>query len=81
MPHLQHRYAHDVAPLERRIRGDIDALDCERPVEPDPSERAMRLLAEVAACPLVERDAERRCVVGAQPHEREAAPKVPPKHR
>jgi len=41
----------------------------------------MRLLAEMAASPLVERDAERRGAVRAEPREREAAPKVPPKHR
>jgi hypothetical protein len=34
----------------------------------------------MAAGALVQRDRERRRAVGAQPREREAAPKVPPEH-
>jgi len=48
--------------------------------EADPAERAMRLLAQVAARTLVERHVQRRRVVRAQAREREATPKASPEH-
>ena len=75
------RDTHEVPQLERRIGGDVDPLDRERPVEPDPPQRPVRLLAEVAARSLVEGHGDRRRAMRAQPDEREAAPEVPAKHR
>jgi len=63
LTHPDHRDPDDVPPLEHRVGRDVDALDGERPVEPDPPERAVRLLAEVAAGALVQRDRERRRAV------------------
>jgi hypothetical protein len=80
VPHLQHGYADDVAPLEGGVRRDVDPLDRKWPVEPDAAKRAVRLLAQMAAGALVQGDAQRRRAVGAQPREREAPSKVPPEH-
>lgn len=79
-PHLHDRDPHDVAELERRIGRDVDTFDREGAVQADPPERAMGLIAEMAPRALVERQMERRGAVGAQAHEREAAPDVPAEH-
>ena len=80
IPHRHYRDTDHVPQLERRIRRDVDAGDRERPVEPDPPERAMRLLTEVAAGPLVQPDRERWGAVGPQADERETTPDVPTEH-
>ena len=68
---------HEVAQLEVRIGRDIHAGDRERPVQPDPAERAVGLLAQMTADALVERDPERRRAMRAEPHQCEAAAEVP----
>jgi hypothetical protein len=77
---LEYRNAHDIAQLERGIGGDVHAIDLERPVEPDPPEGPMRLLAEVAPGALVERHGHGRRTMRAQPDERETAPEIPAEH-
>ena len=79
-PHREHRDPHDVPQFQRRIGSDVDSRDRKRPVEPDAAECAMGLLTEVAPGALVQRDSERRAAMGAQTHEREAAPEIPAKH-
>ena len=66
--------------LEGRLRGDVDSGERQRPIETDPPEGAVRLLAQLAACPLVQRDGEWRGAVRAKAHESEAAPDVPSEH-
>ncbi len=80
LPHPEHRDPVEVAQLERGIGRDVDAPHVERPVEADPPQRAMRLLAQVAAGPLVQRHRERLAAVGAQPREDERAPEIPAEH-
>ena len=81
IPHLHHRDPDDVAALKVRIGCDVDAGDREGPVEPDPPKRPMRLLTEVTAWALVQRDRERRGPVGPKPDERETPPDIAAKHR
>jgi hypothetical protein len=81
LPDGEDRDANDILELERRIGGDVDALDGQRPIEADAPQRAVGLLAEVAAGALVQRHDHRRRTVRAETHEREAAPKVPAEHR
>lgn len=80
IPHRDDGDPHDVAQLERRIRRDVDAGDREWPIEPDPPERAVRLLTQVAAGPLVQPDRERRGAMRPQADERETTPDVPAEH-
>jgi hypothetical protein len=80
LPHFDDRDANDVPALERLIRRDVDPLDRKRPVKADPAQRAMRLVAEVAARTLVERHLQRRRAVRAQAREGEATPKASPEH-
>ena len=80
VPHRDDGDPHEITPLKYRIRRDVDAGDRERPIEPDPPERAVRLLTQVAAGPLVQPDRERRSAVGPQAHERETTPDVPAEH-
>ncbi len=80
IPHRHHRDPDHIPQLERRIRRDVDPGDREWPIEPDPPERAVRLLTQVAAGPLVQPDRERRGTVSPLAHERETAPDVPAKH-
>lgn len=80
LPHREHGNADQVATLQGRIAGDVDALDRHRAVESDPPQRAVRLVAEVAAGALVERDRERSAAMRPQAHEREATLQVPAEH-
>ncbi len=70
----------DILPLGHRIGRDVDPLDREWPVEPDPTEGTVDLLAQMAARALVQGDVQRRRAMRAQSNERKAAPEVPTKH-
>ena len=80
LSHREDRDPDEVAPLARGIGRDVDSFDRQRPVQPDAPERAVRLLAEVAAGTFVQRDPQRRTAMGTQPREREAAPEVAAEH-
>ena len=80
IPHRDDGDPHEVAQLDHGIRRDVDAGDRERPIEPYPPERPVRLLAQVAAGPLVQPDCERRGAMRPQADERETTPDVPAEH-
>ncbi len=53
VPYRQHGDAHDVPQLDAGVGRDVDPLDLKRPVEADATERAMGVVAEVAASALI----------------------------